>query len=78
MQSHSSMRVQCSWVGCGKDFADKQNLRDHIRAVHERVKYSCPYCPIKCSDQRAINRHIKYQHAKEYEESKEEEVEEDY
>ena len=43
---------------CHKDFTTKGHLDDHMKAVHEEVKYKCDICKVNLTTKVALKNHI--------------------
>ncbi|XP_008181121.1 zinc finger protein 888-like [Acyrthosiphon pisum] len=50
---------------CDRVFNRKDNLKRHIRTVHEKVKHKCDICDAKFSTTHAKTRHINWIHSEE-------------
>ena len=38
--------LYCYCEKCGKRFAHKRDLRDHVQSAHDKIEYTCPLCPM--------------------------------
>ena len=50
---------------CNKQFATKQNARNHILSIHEGVKYTCKECNKEFTQYSAFRKHIRSNHSNE-------------
>ena len=56
---------KCSYDGCDKEYKLKGNLKQHIKAVHDKIKdFECDKCEFKCSANSHLKTHIKMVHDK--------------
>ncbi|XP_022649793.1 transcription factor IIIA-like isoform X1 [Varroa destructor] len=49
----------CSHEGCTKSYFDLKNLRTHLKAAHEGVRFTCSVCEKKFRSKQAVRRHAK-------------------
>ena len=50
---------------CGSQFKTKQNITNHVNAVHNGLKpYICPICPLIFAYQTHVRQHVKEVHDK--------------
>jgi len=58
-------KYACTWEGCAKRFKQLGHLKDHIKAVHEKVKpHKCPVvqCDYRCTQRSNIKKHVLTHH----------------
>ena len=59
--SFDSDQLQCP--ECGKKFAQKPNLKAHMKGTHEKIKdYNCSFCKYTSSYKSDVTRHVKLKH----------------
>ncbi|XP_023321932.1 protein tramtrack, beta isoform isoform X8 [Eurytemora carolleeae] len=65
-QGQAGKDLFCSY--CFKEFSRKDNLRNHIRDVHENVGkvFSCPLCRKNCKSESALRMHHRIYHKLSY------------
>ena len=51
-------------IYCDYKVTPKQNLQQHVKSIHNGVKYSCEYCEYKASHKVNLQRHEKSIHNK--------------
>ena len=52
-------RVNCQY--CGKSYS-QSSLQNHIKAIHEKIKFFCKECEFKSSSQSALKSHVDFIH----------------
>ena len=62
IETHQNTRRNFTCEQCKYQSTRKEHLIQHIKNIHEDVKYSCSQCDQKFSDQSNVNRHIKSKH----------------
>ena len=53
-------KINCNQ--CEKQYAEKSDMKRHILAVHEDIKYPCDHCKYQASRQGDLKRHIQSVH----------------
>ena len=46
----------------GKTFAHTEGLKNHVRTIHEGIRYQCDYCEKSFTQQNNLKLHIKNTH----------------
>ena len=62
LQPTNTKKYKCTYPGCTKAEARKNDLDDHIFVVHKGGKYTCPHCDSSFLRKRTKVSHIKVKH----------------
>ena len=61
LKTHREKRIACDT--CGNKFTDNQGLKNHVQAVHEKLKlFGCNFCKKKYSQSGSLHIHMKKAH----------------
>ena len=64
-QTHSHDTSQCAECGvCGRMFAGKKRLWQHVRTVHGVRHWKCPRCPCTFASRGGLTDHVRHIHEK--------------
>lgn len=70
MVTHNDPHMTCPYPPCTKKFRREQNLKMHVKSVHDRKEsdreFVCETCGRKYLTQGLLNRHVKERHIKPY------------
>ena len=62
IESESKIYEPKSCPHCGKVFKSIRPYQRHIRAIHDKIKWSCDKCELKFNRQDNLKRHIEFVH----------------
>lgn len=64
MQTHQENKpvYPCSFPGCTHISTTSGNIKKHIRAQHDKIRFPCPVCNKSFVDKGCVSRHIKDKH----------------
>ena len=58
----SEPKRQCTY--CDYKVSKNSSLREHIKSVHEGIKYPCDQCEYVAKIKRSLKKHVKNKHSK--------------
>ena len=55
-------KFQCPKVNCDRLFANKRTIYEHIKSVHENIRFSCDHCDFQTAKKNNLKVHIQSKH----------------
>ena len=55
-------KFQCPKANCDRLFANKRTIYEHIKSVHEKIRFSCDHCDFQTAKKNNLKVHIQAKH----------------